>query len=451
MKQMLRRMIPMIMMLAMLVGFFPATEIAHASDENPMRAIWLRPKETTKDQVEEHVQQIKDAGLNTIFLETVFNGYTIFPVEYDATYQNPDYDDFDVLQAYIDACHSRGMQLHCWVESFFIGMQREDGGGPVMRAHKDWLLTDREGNNWEDTMYGKMYFLNPARPECREWIVGLYEILCTNYDLDGIQLDYVRYPQKTKEKDYGYDDFTINAFVAEKGYDPRDFKSKSFEVKTFEYYKQQQVTEFVRMCSTRLRAIKPELILSLSVYPFFDDGREQFMQSAREWMEKGYGDLVVPMAYYENAVASLTKDAIKLAGSKGNAVIGVSAQNGFSTESLKTQMEEVLKQGAGVAVFEFESYFANYAAELNGTVLTDTVYDLDPAVYVTKVERVAETPTPVPTLAPEAENEEIPQVVPEAQYSPATWILAGVILVAGCGLIILFVALALRTPKKEKK
>jgi uncharacterized lipoprotein YddW (UPF0748 family) len=440
-------------MLAMFVGFFPAMETIHAAEENPMRAIWLRPKETTKEQVEEHVQQIKDAGLNTIFLETVFNGYTIFPVEYDATYQNPDYDEFDVLQAYIDACHSRGMQLHCWVESFFIGMQREDGGGPVMRAHKDWLLTDKEGNNWEDTMYGKMYFFNPARPECREWIVGLYEILCTNYDLDGIQLDYVRYPQKTKEKDYGYDDYTINAFMAEKGYDPREFKSKSFEVKTFEYYKQQQVTEFVRMCSTRLRKIKPELILSLSVYPFFDDGREQFMQSAGEWMEKGYGDLVVPMAYYENAVASLTKDAIKLAGDKANAVIGVSAQNGFTAESLKTQMEEVLKQGAGVAVFEFESYFANYATALNGTVLTNTLYDLEPAVYATKVERAVETPTPTPapTLAPSEGEAEVPQTVPGAQYGPTAWIIAAAILVGGCGLVVLFVVLALRTPKKEKK
>jgi len=442
-------MIPLFMILAMFVGFVPAAETVNAAEENPMRAIWLRPKETTKEQVETHVQQIKDAGLNTIFLETVFNGYTIFPVEYDATYQNPDYEGFDVLQAYIDACHSRGMQLHCWVESFFIGMQREDGGGPVMRAHKDWLLTDREGNAWEDTMYGKMYFFNPARPECREWIVGLYEILCTKYDLDGIQLDYVRYPQKTKEKDYGYDDYTINAFIAEKGYDPREYKSKSFEVKTFEYYKQQQVTEFVKMCSTRLRAIKPELILSLSVYPFFDDGRDQFMQSSREWMEKGYGDLVVPMAYYENAVASLTKDAIKLAKGASNVVIGVSAQNGFTTESLKTQIETVLAQGAGVAVFEFESFFANYASGMDSTVFGETVYGVDPSVYATKVERAIETPTPSPSPAP-GEPELPPQPVVVNPYGPTQTIVAIAIVVVGCALVGLGVWLALRTPKKTK-
>jgi len=113
-------------------------------------------------------------------------------------------------------------------------------------------------------------------------------------------------------------------------------------------------------------------------------------------------------------------------------------------------MEEVLKQGAGVAIFEFESYFANYAAALNGTVLTDTVFDLEPAVYATKVERAIETPTPTP--APEEDNTEVPQAVPEgAQYGPTTWIVAAIILVGGCGLVILFVGLALRTSKKDKK
>ena len=38
--------------------------------ENPMRALWLRPKETTTEQVERHVQKIKDAGLNTAIEST---------------------------------------------------------------------------------------------------------------------------------------------------------------------------------------------------------------------------------------------------------------------------------------------------------------------------------------------------------------------------------------------
>ena len=342
--------------------------------ENPMRAIWLRPKETTTEQVERHVQKIKDAGLNTIFLETVFNGYTIFPVEYDATYQSPHFQGFDVLQAYINACHNRGMQLHCWVESFYIGTGSKDHGGPVVKNHSDWLLTSTKGNNWEDTRYGKMYFLNPARPEAREWIVGLYEILCKNYDIDGIQLDYVRYPERTEDLDYGYDNYTVASFV----------NDDSSEPMTFVEYKQQMVTEYVKLCSERLRAANPDIIISLSVYPFFDDGETLFMQSTQEWMEQGYGDLIVPMAYYENLVESLTMDALMISKSTSNTVIGICSQNGFTVESLKAQAESVLATGAGIAIFEFESFFDEYATDWQETVFDDTIYNISPAEYTRK-------------------------------------------------------------------
>ena len=138
MKSITKKLLSMILILGMVVTTLQFGHVikADTTEENPMRALWLRPKETSKAQVEAAVQKIADAGINTIFLETVFNGYTIFPVDYDATYQNPDYRGFDVLKAYIDACHSRGIQLHCWVESFFIGMEWEDAGGPVYAAHK---------------------------------------------------------------------------------------------------------------------------------------------------------------------------------------------------------------------------------------------------------------------------------------------------------------------------
>ncbi len=390
MKKISKIVLSVLLVIGMLVTSLQGSTVASAdvSEENPMRALWLRPKQTTKAQVEAVVEKIADAGINTIFLETVYDGYTIFPVEYDATYQRPLFNGFDVLQAYIDACHSRGIQLHCWVESFFIGMEYVDAGGPVYKAHKDWLLTDNSGNNWEDTMYGKMYFFNPAREECREWIVGLYEILVENYDIDGIQLDYVRYPQKTSSVDWGYDEYTINKFIEEKGFDPTNAEEGSYEAQVFVQFKQNQVTEFVKACSENLKAINPDLILSLSVYPFYQDGKNLFMQSAELWMSEGYGDLVVPMAYYENQIDSITKNTINVAGgSEKNVVIGISAQNGFTVDSLSRQANAVLDKGVGVAFFEYESFFnGGYANALKSGVLSDTQFNIDPEVYKSSVD-----------------------------------------------------------------
>lgn len=399
MNRFVKKLLSVILILGMVLAPLCEATTAYASEEesNPMRAIWLRPKEWTKEQVEKNVQELADTGINTIFLETVYEGFTIFPVEYDYISQHPVHQEFDVLQAYIDACHSRGMQLHCWVESFFIGLQTNRGGGPVYKALKgtDWLLTDREGNAWEETMYGKMYFLNPARPDCREWIVGLYEIIVKNYDIDGIQLDYVRYPEKTAGKDYGYDDYTAEAFMkwredqGEEVFDPREVKSSSFEAGVYDYYKQLQVTEYVKMCSDRLRAANPDLLLSLSVYPFFSEGPKKFMQSAELWMKEGYGDFVASMAYYENQVKSIASNTVHVAGdSPMNAVVGISTQNGFTVESVERQTKEALESGAGVAFFEYETFYnKGYADSLKNTSLKDTQFNIDVDTYRTDVER----------------------------------------------------------------
>ena len=396
-------LLSIILVFGMIIGLLQGSGsiIAEAADENPMRALWLRPKETSKAQVETVVEKIYNAGINTIFLETVFNGYTIFPVTYDGTYLNPDYNGFDVLAAYVDACHSRGMQLHCWVESFFIGMAWEDAGGPVYETYKDkgWLLTDKDGVNYEDTMYGPMYFLNPARPECRDWIVNLYAKFVSEYDVDGIQLDYCRYPEKTSSKDYGYDDYTINAFIQAGGSDPTNAQEGSAVAEAFVAFKQEQVTKFVKQCSDTLREIKPELIISLSVYPFYDAGKSSFMQSAGLWMEKGYGDLIVPMAYYENQIDSISQSTLELTeGRAQNVVIGLLTQGSFSSNSMKRQTDKVLNKGAGVAYFEYESFFGeyngtNYSTTLKQGPLSDTEFNIDPKVYASYVDRDATTPS----------------------------------------------------------
>jgi uncharacterized lipoprotein YddW (UPF0748 family) len=397
MKKITKVLLSTILVLGMLVTSLQVANVASAdvSEDNPMRALWLRPKEKTAAQVEAAVEKIADAGINTIFLETVFNGYTIFPVDYDYTYQNPMYNGFDVLQAYIDECHERGIQVHSWVESFFIGMAWENNGGPVYAAKKDWLLTDTNGNNYEDTMYGPMYFLNPARPECREWLVGLFEIIVKNYDVDGIQLDYVRYPEKRPDKDYGYDDYSANAFMeslkaqGKEVFDPREVKPNSFEAGMFEHFKREQVTEYVKLCSERLRAARPDLLISLSVYPFFSQGLTNFMQSAELWMQEGYGDFVASMAYYENQVASITENTIKVAGGDVmNSVTGISTQNGFTVDSINKQTQQIFDAGAGVAFFEYETFYSGgYADSLADTLLKDTQFNIDVDTYRTDVER----------------------------------------------------------------
>jgi len=113
------------------------------------RGVWVRPTETTPVKIEAALDQIDAAGFNIVFLETVFQGYTIYPSTVAAANgipaQRPNMVGFDPLQVCIDGAHRRGIELHPWVESFFVGSQSENGGpGPVLTAHPDWAAVERE-------------------------------------------------------------------------------------------------------------------------------------------------------------------------------------------------------------------------------------------------------------------------------------------------------------------
>ena len=41
---------------------------------------------------------------------------------------------------------------------------------------------------------GNIYFYDITNPEVQELLVNVYQELATNYDLDGIEYDFVRYP-----------------------------------------------------------------------------------------------------------------------------------------------------------------------------------------------------------------------------------------------------------------
>ena len=99
------------------------------------------------------------------------------------------------------------------------------------------------------------------------------------------------------------------------------------------------------------------------------------------------------MAYYENQVKGITDNTIKLAGnSPKNAVIGISTQSGFAVDSLSKQAQAVLDSGAGIAFFEYETFFSgNYADALKNTALKNTQFNVDKEVYKTDVEREEES------------------------------------------------------------
>ncbi|MFS0517335.1 family 10 glycosylhydrolase [Nostoc sp. UIC 10607] len=275
-----------------------------------IRSVWLDRGTIVRAGSKAGLAQIFDrlaqAGINTVFFETVNAGYTIYPSQV-AKEQNPLIRGWDALEDAVKLAHERDMELHAWVWTFAAGNQRHnqiinvnpDYPGPVLAAHPDWANYDNLGN-MIPVGQSKPFF-DPANPEVRQYLLKLYEEIVTRYDVDGLQLDYIRYPfqDPSAGRIYGYGKAARAQFQQLTGVDPINISPSQPELwQKWTTFRTEQVDSFVAQVSQQLRQKRPNLILSVAVFPLPELERIQKIQQNWEtWARRGDVDLIVPMTY----------------------------------------------------------------------------------------------------------------------------------------------------------
>lgn len=259
-----------------------------------VRAVWLttvksldwpKAKATSASGIERQKQELRTildklqrANINTVILQTRLRGTMIYPSKFEpwdecltGKYgQNPGYDP---LAFAIDECHKRGMELHAWLVTIPLGdakKQRALGSQSITKRHPELCQ-----------MAGGDYFMIPSAKGTADYVASLCQEIVENYDVDGISLDYIRYPE------------TIYGF--------RDSGSAN--------QKRENITRIVRRIHDVVKARKPWVKLSSSPIGKFKDlsrfkaggwnAYNAVYQDAQGWLRDNIQDLLFPMMYFQ--------------------------------------------------------------------------------------------------------------------------------------------------------
>ncbi len=275
-----------------------------------IRAIWLDRGTIVKARNEQGLAQVFDrlsqAGINTVFFETINAGYTVYPSKV-APQQNPLTRNWDPLKSAVKLAHERRMELHAWVWVFAAGNQRHNKilgiganyPGPVLAANPDWAGYDRRGKMIPPGQ--NKPFFDPANPQLRQYLLNQYEEIVTRYNVDGLHLDYIRYPfqDHQRNRSYGYGKAARAIFKERYGVDPRKISPRQRSMwQKWTAFRTQQIDSFVARVSQKMRQKKPDLIMSVAVFPLPEQERIKKLQQHWEvWAQRGDIDLIVPMTY----------------------------------------------------------------------------------------------------------------------------------------------------------
>jgi uncharacterized lipoprotein YddW (UPF0748 family) len=216
---------------------------------------------------------------------------------------------FDPLADLIAKAKPLGIQIHGWVITSAIFNDAASAPGPdsVFATHgpnsrDSWVTVRRDGQQ----KAGKDYIVDLSLPAVRDYVVAMYTSLAQNYDLDGLQLDRIRYPDSALasfEAVWGYHPAALARFERETG---RSNPTPSDPL--WQNWRREQVTSLVRRIYTSVKAIKPNIWLSAATINYktgpkniaeFRLGRtySEVLQDWPSWMSEGILDLNAPMNY----------------------------------------------------------------------------------------------------------------------------------------------------------
>ena len=225
-----------------------------------------------KQELRDILDKLQRAGINTVLFQARVRGTVVYPSQLEpwdgclsgVPGKAPGYDP---LAFAIDECHKRGMELYAWVVTIPVGKWNALGCKTLRNKYPHLIKR-----------IGEEGYMDPENTATATYLANLCKEITDRYDVDGIHLDYIRYPETWK----------INI--------AHDAARRN-------------ITAIVRAIGEKVKASKPWVKYSCSPIGKFSDlsrfasngwnAYAKVCQDAQGWLRDGLMDALFPMMYFQ--------------------------------------------------------------------------------------------------------------------------------------------------------
>jgi len=341
-----------------LFGQTPKYEIRAAWVTTAWRLDW--PQTVAKDNASALKQQqelvrildrLQFLNFNAVFLQVRMRNDVIYPSKIEGwssmvsgtTNQSPGYDP---LAFAVEECHKRGLECHAWMITVPLGnnVQAKELADLSLVKNEPGLCK-KIGNEW---------YLDPGNPGSANYLARLAGEMVSNYDIDGIHLDYIRYPELGSFPDSGT-------------------KAVYGDNQSLANWRRSNINRIVYTIYDAVKAIKPWVQVSSSPLGKHSDlpahsskgwnGYHKVYQDAKAWMNAGKHDFVAPMLYFRESVFGPFLADWKQNSNGRPIAAGIAlymmSENSWKYQTISNEIKITREQGCGQSYFRTESLMKN--------------------------------------------------------------------------------------------
>lgn len=233
-------------------------------------------EDTTRDNIRDYLRDLKDIGINTIFVHVCAFGESIYPSAYYP--RLPVAEHMDVMQVLSDICNELGLSFHAWLNPLRLQtkeyMDAQTGDSLLQKWYRNPELRAANLSEWDGR-----YYLNPAAESTGIFLSGAITELLEAYHPDGIHIDDYFYP------------------TAEAAFDEAAFRASGADV--LAEWRRGNITKLMQKMYEAVKTADPDAVFSVSPQGNPKENSEVQFADVTAWIgENPLCDWIIPQLYY---------------------------------------------------------------------------------------------------------------------------------------------------------
>ena len=393
----LRRGLTVAALLMLLMLALASPRAAREAAPTETRALWvLRTSLGSTESITTLVHTARDHGFNTLLVQVRGRGdaYYASSLEPRAADLQRQPASFDPLATVLAKAHDAGLRVHAWVNINLVSSAADLPIAPthLVHRHPEWLMVPRDLVQElsrvpeESPAYvGKLarwtraqtsgpaaaaslegLYTSPIVPAAADHVNNVVRDLVTRYAVDGVHLDYARYPTER----FDYSRGAISAFreavrpqlvgAVRREVDGQEAEDPLAYPDTFpnewKAFRISRLTTLMGRLRTTVKTARPSAFVSVATAPDIQEARDHRLQDWAAWLQAGIIDAVCPMAYTPEA-AKFAEQITAARDVKGGRAVwaGIGAYRLPPAQTIEN-IETARRLGtAGVVLFSYDS------------------------------------------------------------------------------------------------
>ncbi|MCD4820295.1 MAG: family 10 glycosylhydrolase [Candidatus Cloacimonetes bacterium] len=317
-----------------------------------IRAVWVPIWDlATPEKIDKVVYESIQNNFNQLLAEVRYRGDALyFANKHDSTFANPEKMSyvvkdslFDPLEYLISKGKKNGIEIHAWLTMYVVTPHKIQQLYPehIYFTHPNWITFKNDKIQMSCNSFEGAY-LDPGLAEVQNYLFNIAMDIALNYDIDGIHLDYIRYP----DMEFGYHPLVRENYK---------HKIKYQDAESWQKWKEMQISGLVEKINAGIRDLNKNIELTAAVIAKPEVAQNRYSQNWVGWLEKDIIDRVYLMAYtkFTDEFESLV-DTVSGFNNNQKIVFGLRAWDNskkYKAKEIMEKIEIVKNEFAGIALF----------------------------------------------------------------------------------------------------